>query len=348
MKRKFTIPAMLLALACLTTCKKNDVAESKISPQIDNLALTEMTISGVPVNSVFTIARAPYKSGATLVNANGKNARFNNPFGIQLMADGTIYVADTGNDIIRMVSPTADVSSFAVPNHELTNPAYWLHSPKYLGIDDNNVVYTIDDDPSEPTDRVLIFTPDGALIGGYGNQYYDQRDMVKDPYANAFWSISGNTIQKVTAKKSNFTFNYEPIVFTNKFLPDEPGYYTYPALFAGYNGVIYFAYKGKLYKHSKDNTGAVIFPELTFNNITCITANKDSRTLYVADGGYIKRIDNGKLSIIAGPNKTFPDGRDGVGSKADVNAKYLALSKDESAIYFSDSKANAIRKIILK
>jgi hypothetical protein len=133
-----------------------------------------------------------------------------------------------------------------------------------------------------------------------------------------------------------------------KFLPDEPGNYTYPALFPGYNGVIYFAYKGKLYKHSKDNTGSVIFPDLTFNNITCIAANKDSRTLYIADGGYIKRIDSGKLSIIAGPNATYTDSRDGVGFKADVNAQYLALSKDESTLYFSDARADAIRKIILK
>jgi sugar lactone lactonase YvrE len=29
-------------------------------------------------------------------------------------------------------------------------------------------------------------------------------------------------------------------------------------------------------------------------------------------------------------------------------AKYLALSKDESTIYFSDSRANAIRKIVLR
>nr|WP_294941611.1 hypothetical protein [uncultured Mucilaginibacter sp.] len=348
MKSKLTIAAVLLTAAYFTGCKKDAAIKNKLVEDRNDLSLTVMAASGVPVNSVITVAGRPYKSGATLVNGTAENARFNNPFGMQLMDDGTIYVADTDNDIIRKVSPTGNVSSFGVPNHDLTNPVFWLHSPIYVGVDDNRLVYTIDDNYSEPKTRVLIYTPEGALLGGYGSQFYDQRDMVKDPYANAFWSISGNTIQKVTAKKSNYSFNYEPIVFTNKFLPDEPGYYTYPALFPGYNGVIYFAYKGKLYKHAKDNTGSVIFPDLTFNNITCIAANKDSRTLYIADGGYIKRIDSGKLSIIAGPNITYTDSRDGVGSKADVNAQYLALSKDESTLYFSDARADAIRKIILK
>jgi len=348
MKNKFTFAAMLLIVTGLTNCKKDAVVENKLAVERADLSLNAMAVSGVPINSVFTVAGRPYKSGSTLINGTAENARFNNPFGMQLMDDGTIYVADTDNDIIRKVSPTGSVSSFGVPNHDLTNSVYWLHSPKYVGIDNNGVVFTIDEDYLEPTTRVLIFKPEGALLGGFGSQFYDQRDMVKDPYSNAFWSISGNTIQKVTAKNSDLTFNYQPIVFTNKYLPDEPGYYTFPALFPGHNGVIYFCYKGKLYKHTKSNTGSVIFPNLTFSNITCIVANKDSRTLYVADNGYIKRIDNGKLSVIAGPNATYSDSRDGVGFKADVNAQYLTLSKDESTIYFSDARADAIRKIVLR
>jgi len=88
-----------------------------------------------------------------------------------------------------------------------------------------------------------MYTAGSQIIGGNGSEYYDAKDLVKDPYSNGFWTASAQIIKKITAKQSNYTWTEEPIVFTNRFLPNEPGYYTYPALFAGYNGVLYFAYK---------------------------------------------------------------------------------------------------------
>ncbi|MBE9586508.1 hypothetical protein IM792_18815 [Mucilaginibacter sp. JRF] len=346
MKNKFTLAAMLLVAVCLTNCKKdNPVAEENLTPNNDGLV---MAASGVPVHSVTTIAGSPYTSGQTLVNANGKNARFNNPFGIQLMADGTIYVADTDNKIIRVVSPTADVTSLNIPNHDLTDPSFWLKGPKYFGMDDNGAVYIIDYNPDYPHDRALAYKKDGSILGGTWSDFYDMKDIVKDPFGNAFYSTFGNQLKRITMKQSNTSFYDNNIDFTNYFLPDDPGYYTFPAIFMGNNGVIYFVYKGKLYKRSKDGSGAPIFPNLTFNDVTCIMANKDSRTLYIADKGYIRRIDNGKLTTITGPNTTYNDSRDGIGIRADVYAKYMALSKDESTIYFSDPNADAIRKIVLR
>jgi hypothetical protein len=348
MKTKLSYVILIAMTMVFGNCKKDSVVNPDLNPDGNDLNATAMAASGVPINSVFTIAGGPYSTGPTLVNGTGKNARFSGPFGIQLMDDGTIYVADTRNNIIRIVSPAGNVSSFNVPDAALVSPQFRLMSPEYVGIDDHGVVFVVDRDPLTQNGRLDIYKPNGSLITSTWNDFYSVRDLVKDPYGNAFWSIDGNNIRKIVARASTTYFDWTYLVFTNKYLPDEPGYYTYPALFAGYNGVIYFTYKGKIYKHKKDNTGALIFPDLAFDNITCIIANKDSRTLYVADNGYIKRIDNGKLTIIAGPNKTYTDSRDGVGSKADVNAKYLALSKDESTIYFSDSRANAIRKIVLR
>jgi hypothetical protein len=226
-----------------------------------------------------------------------------------------------------------------------------LRSPKYVAVDEYGVVYVIDHDYySTKHDEMRIYSPITATqLAGYGNIYYDAKDIVIDPYyPNFVWTIIGSSIRKIMARKSDGYYTIYPLTFTIKVLPDNPRNYTFPALFPGYNGVIYFAYKGKLYKHSKDDTGGKIFPNLTFKNITCIRANKDSRTLYIADDGYIKRIDDGKLTTIAGPNNTYADSRDGIGFNADIYAKYLALSKDESTLYFSDTKANAIRKINLR
>ena len=40
------------------------------------------------------------------VDGTGSAATFNYPYGIAVSASGTVYVADTGNHLIRMISPT--------------------------------------------------------------------------------------------------------------------------------------------------------------------------------------------------------------------------------------------------
>lgn len=37
------------------------------------------------------------------VNGQGKNAEFNNPIGISVDSSCKVYVADTGNDVIRVI-----------------------------------------------------------------------------------------------------------------------------------------------------------------------------------------------------------------------------------------------------
>ncbi|MBL4675080.1 MAG: hypothetical protein JKY70_02570 [Mucilaginibacter sp.] len=75
--------------------------------------------------------------------------------------------------------------------------------------------------------------------------------------------------------------------------------------------------------------------------------NKDSRTMYVADNGYIKRIDGDKVTVLTGPKGTN-DGHDGSAKDADVYAFGLALAKGENSLYFTDLKANTVRRLYLK
>src|SRR5205085_835107 len=62
---------------------------------------------GAGVVSVF--AGTPGKSG----DSNGTNALFNNPRGLAIDAAGNLYVSDTGNNTIRRISPTGDVTVLA-------------------------------------------------------------------------------------------------------------------------------------------------------------------------------------------------------------------------------------------
>jgi sugar lactone lactonase YvrE len=49
-------------------------------------------------------------------------ARFNTPSGVALDAGGTIYVADTGNGVVRTISPAGTVSTSAMPADGLFRP----------------------------------------------------------------------------------------------------------------------------------------------------------------------------------------------------------------------------------
>jgi hypothetical protein len=75
-------------------------------------------------------------------------------------------------------------------------------------------------------------------------------------------------------------------------------------------------------------------------------ATKDSQTLYIAESGAIKAVTDGKIRYLVGPHKELK-GKDGVGANADVYAAKLALSKDESTLYFSDGHTT-IRKLLLR
>lgn len=103
------------------------------------LAIDGNDVLYVTDNGAHTIRRVTtagvvdtWAGGATLpglVNATGTNARFSAPVGIIAEADGTLYVSDSNNGLIRKVSPAAEVTTFAtlgsVPDAsvELTTPA---------------------------------------------------------------------------------------------------------------------------------------------------------------------------------------------------------------------------------
>jgi sugar lactone lactonase YvrE len=60
--------------------------------------------------TVFTVAGG---GSSGYVDATGAAAMFNQPYGVALAADGSVYVADAGNHAIRKVSPTGVVTTLA-------------------------------------------------------------------------------------------------------------------------------------------------------------------------------------------------------------------------------------------
>jgi len=106
------------------------------------------TIRCITTNGVTTtLAGTAGQSGAT--NATGKLARFNSPLGIAVDASGIIYVADTGNHLIRKITPAGAVTTLAGSpgvwgTNDGTGSATLFNGPVGIAIDGKTNLFVSD------------------------------------------------------------------------------------------------------------------------------------------------------------------------------------------------------------
>jgi len=112
--------------------------------------------------------------GGTAGYADGdrNTSLFDTPCGIAVMPDGTLIVADTGNDRLRRITGDGNVSTFAVNvnGEDLSNPIG-------LALTHDNYIYLTELDRS----RVLQIAPDGSahIIAGNGPGFADGSENVR-------------------------------------------------------------------------------------------------------------------------------------------------------------------------
>jgi hypothetical protein len=331
--------ALPLAIA-LAGCRKNSDLQP-VSKMDENLSLMNAAANAVAANTVTTIAGSSlgYQDGT------GTNAKFYMPYGIQYAADGNIYVADRNNNQLRKVTPQGVVTT--LPVTKPSNPP--LSEPEYVGVSKAGIINVICIS-NEGFSESRIYKADGTFDFAIAPFYAIFGTLAKDPYGDFFWFGQDGGLVKFLITPDRGWIGTDPPTFTNEYLEypeSEERHRNVSALAVGYNKVMYFAYGDHLYQHLPNGYTARIFKNLDLGSITSIILNKDSRTIYLAASGYIKRIDNGKLTVIAGPDG-LNTGRDGVGRKADVYAQSLAMGKTENEIYFSDTHVHTIRKIAFK
>jgi streptogramin lyase len=94
----------------------------------DNSVIRKITPDGL----VTTVAGQPHVAG--LADGKGDAARFKEPEGIAVEHDGSIYVADTGNQAIRKISPAGEVKTILAG----------LINPTSMAVDAKGTVYFTD------------------------------------------------------------------------------------------------------------------------------------------------------------------------------------------------------------
>lgn len=351
MKRKLTYAALLLIAASLTNCKKATEVNPKLitagENQLDATYGKPQLTTAVAPSTVETIAGTIYQSGPKLVDGPAGTARFDNPFALVMAKDGSLLIGDINNNAVRKLSPQGLVSTLQL---QANGNGERIYNPTWIGLDDSDNLHVIclNVDAAEGYSQSWIFGSNGNVVASWWYWYGYFSCLAKDPYENTLWFSDGTDIgeHKVGA---GGRIGIDYVKYDMSKLPNtnERGR-TFDAMFVGYNAVKYVALRDKIYKLTPGGIFERIFTNFTFSQISSIIANKDSRTIYVADDGAIRKIENNKITTLVGPNTAHPDYRDGVGANADVHAGQLVLGKGENVIYFTDNFAQTIRKLTLK
>jgi len=100
----------------------------------------------------------------------GTAASFNAPSGIETDSNGNIYVADTGNNVIRKITPAGDVSTLAgsgvAGSNDGTGTAASFNAPSGIAIDSSGNIYVAD--TGNNMIRMITSTGVVSTIAGLG------------------------------------------------------------------------------------------------------------------------------------------------------------------------------------
>jgi sugar lactone lactonase YvrE len=133
-----------------------------------------------PAGVVTTLAGSAGSSGSA--DGTGSSARFNSPYGVAVDSSGNIYVADSGNDTIREISPSMAVSTIAGAAGQGENvdglaASARFNMPGDIAVDSADVLYIADTNNntvrrfvqgslSAPTGTVTTPAPASPIVAG--------------------------------------------------------------------------------------------------------------------------------------------------------------------------------------
>ncbi|HKV39489.1 MAG TPA: IPT/TIG domain-containing protein [Blastocatellia bacterium] len=284
-------------------------------------------------------------------NSRGFPVSFSNPNGLVVAGDGTIYVTENGNSVIRRIVRNSDgsvtVDTFAGTSTPVTN--------KTLQDRFDSTQAGVDGSADGPARQAFLRQPDDIVIAKDGTFYFSDastaviRRIRQTPAGPVVETIAGSGVPSfadgIGAKAS---FNNPTGIALS---PDQT--LLYVADFGNNRirtvNLSTFAVETLA---GSGNSGEADGPpgEATFNAPIGLAVDADG-TIYVSDlqGGTIRRVDpDGNVNTLSGNGSAVLRIRDGDGIKARFQGpKGITIDIPNRILYVADFPALAIRKIVL-
>jgi sugar lactone lactonase YvrE len=159
-------------------------------------------------------------NGPGFINGNGLSAKFKSPRGVAIDSKGNIFVADTGNDCIRKITPDGEVSTLAGGGganfKDGIGVAAGFNSPESVTVDVQDNVYVADlgnqsirKITPDQTVSTVAGTPGDDFVDGPGNiaKFSFPAAVTIDTKGDIYVADLGNhCIRKITPDQVVTTF----------------------------------------------------------------------------------------------------------------------------------------------
>jgi len=338
----------------------------------NNSVIRKITSDGM----VSTLAGSPNQSGSN--DGKGVSARFSSPTGVAVDSQNNVYVADYGNQTIRMITPDGTVSTLAgspkqTGSADGKGSAARFSQPYRIAVDKTFNVYVAD----MANSTIRMIAPDGSVstlagtagLSGTDNgtgaaaRFFLPSGLAADTQGNIFVADSGNQLIRTIASGAAVTTltGHTP----GAAIGSADGTMT-AARFANPTSLVSDA-AGNIYVADSDNhtirkitpagvvttfaglagtSGSTDGADARFNTPSGISIDKNAN-LYVADTGNhtIRKItSNGIVSTLAGTVGTSGV-TDGTGTTALFKAPKALVSDPDGNLFVADTGNDTIRKI---
>ena len=328
-----------------------------------------------PAGEVTTLAGTPGTAGTN--DGVASVAQFNFPYGLAVNRNGTVYIADSYNDIIRKITPDGLVSTLAgsagvIGTSDGTGSDARFFYPYGVAVDAADNLYVADRDSCairQVTPAGAVTTLVGQFIGsvdatGVVARLYYPASIALDPSGNLY-----------VADSYNHTIRYVTVAGTNSFITTLAGW---PGSAGSSNGIGNAA--RFYYPHSValDPAGNLFVADLGNHIVRKMTPGAAVTTVAGLSGGAYFADGSGSSSRFSRPADVAVDGTgnvlvadsqnnairkidtqgsvttlaggtwgstDGLGTNAGFNGPYgIAVDRAGNA-YVSDSQNHTIRKV---